>query len=198
MMKKILPSLAVLFALQPFSSKAEITVLGGLNFSSPVASGSVIATKAAFGLGVLLDKSLVPLFSLESGLLYNAEKYSSTSGGTVTTVQATRLHIPLMVRFTGMPFLSAGAGLYYENGQGDIDTDVSGTTITSTYSGIGLKKEDYGLDFDLRFRMPLTPGVGFVVDGRYQLGLMERATNPSSGSYKSKAIQVLAGVSLGF
>ena len=205
-MKKALSILTVLLAIQPLSSQAGITLLGGLNFASPSYTNAVspitTTTNSAVSFGVLFDKSFTPLFAIESGLLYNNENVGATSTGFAGSIKMKRLHIPLMLRMTALPFVSVGAGLYYENGTGDVTVDYTlptTTSLTQSYSAASLKKEDYGMDFDVRFKMPLTPGLGLVLDCRYQLGLMQRSTDTALGSsYKSKNITALAGVQLGF
>jgi len=206
MMKKTLSLLTVLFAIQPLSSQAGVTLLGGLNFAGPsytnASTAMAVEANSAVSFGVLFDQSFTPLFAVESGLLYSKEKSSVTSTGFAATLATTRLHIPIMLRMTALPFVSVGVGLYYENGMGDVTVDYTvptTTSVTQSYSDSSLKKEDYGMDFDVRFKMPLTPGLGLVLDGRYQLGLMQRSTDTALGSsYKSKNITALAGVQLGF
>ena len=124
-MKKTLSLLAVLFAVQPIASQADIAVLGGLNMSNPtfynVATGNTLtvnsSSNAAFSFGALIDTSMIPGFNLEGGvLLYNESiNLTSTSG-----YKTTKLHLPAMFRVTALPFISAGAGFYLDLGMGDV------------------------------------------------------------------------------
>lgn len=191
-------ALLVLIAVQPAVAKAEITVLGGINMAKPSVSTTPATTTAssnALGLGLLWGKKFgAGMFGIETGLFYFQEKFAAFSMDWKTK----RLHVPLMFRLNPVKFLSIGAGGYYENGTGDVDVSALGVTVTQSYADSGLKKSDYGLDFDLRIKIPFGPMVAFVIDGRYQLGLAERLKDTTGGaSYKSRSIQALGGFSFG-
>ena len=208
-MKKIMIRILVLFlALLPKISNAGVTVLGGLNYANPsiTTTSSLVSlttsSNAAFGLGVLISKEFSPLIEVETGLLYLNEKFTTTTttiaSGSVSTMvfNSKRIHLPVMVRFTALPFLSAGVGVFYENGIGDLDLVTDGVASSSAFNSAGINKSDYGLDFDLRLKWPVLPKIDFVADLRSQWGVRERFMDSSQRTYFAKSIQALAGVNL--
>lgn len=204
MKKKYLVPLFLFISFCSFSAHASITLLGGLNFSSPKYSNTgtpfALTPKSGLGFAAFIDKGFTPFFAIETGVMYLEERTKITALGFAGTFEMNRIHVPLMFRLKILPIISVGAGVYYETGLGNTIisfTEPAVDTAIQSYADAGLKKSEYGADFDLRFRFPVTPGFGLVLDGRYQLSFVERSTD-STTSFKNRAITALGGVSFGF
>lgn len=188
----------MLFSLVSTSAFASISIVGALNEGTLTGSGESdsLSAKPAFGAGILIDHPISIGTAIEFGAIYQGRKYDDTSSN--YTVSSNAIQIPVLLRFTLLPMISFGAGGYWETGSGDITltNDTDGSKSTLTYSGLGVKQSDMGLVGSIRLNFLMGPGMGFLVDGRYNYGLTNTSNNGTT--ITNRAFQVLAGISLGF
>lgn len=191
----------------PFASQAamEITAMGGLNMPSPSWKAEVLGTSLdipatetggiAGGVYAAFPFS-ANLFAFETGLTYLTSKY--TLALSTSKVETTRLQIPLLLRVIKLPIVSFGVGAYYEMGLGKVKlTDTTtGASTNQSYKDTGIKSGDYGILADLRFRIPVGPKFGIVLDGRYNYGLAEMSETAPALKVKNSAIQAMGGISI--
>ena len=197
-----------LFSLGGFARSSaqawEFTLVGGVDYSAPsekvTGTGDLQWTgDAALAYGAFLSTEfLVPVFEIESGLLYQNQKSERQSLGNTLFEYTKSIQVPILLRIIFDPHISIGAGYYFNFGRGNVDTTITGTNISSSYAGANRASSDSGLLFDLRVKYPLGSVVGLVFDARYQNGLtnLEAGQNITAGdSYYTRQIQMLAGFS---
>jgi hypothetical protein len=179
----------------------SVSAVGALNFSnfstSPTQT-TTTATGTTVGFGALGSLSVFPAFSGEIGLLYVPRKVSTElAGANVATVSSNTLQIPLLVRFTGLPIVSVGAGVYFAStlGNGSVTTPTQ-KDATYSYSANNRSTSDFGLTASLAANYPLLPMLSLVGDLRYLLGLTNQYSSGAVSQYY-RDIQFLAGVSFG-
>ncbi len=173
-MKNILMILSV-FALGTSNANAmlKVNLLGGLNFAD-YSGSAAISPKAAGTYGATLQFGALPGFDFETGVL-SVGKKTETSVGPIKVEASTRgWEVPFMLRFTALPVLDLGGGLYYAI-VGDDD------------------EADYGAKLSARARFGLAPMTDFLFDLSYNFGLKDLG-----GSAKTRDYAVLAGLSFGF
>jgi hypothetical protein len=182
----------------------ELTLVGGYNYAAPTekvtGTGDLQWTgDAATAYGAFLSTSfIVPLFDLESGLLFQNQKSERSINGNTLFETSKSIQLPILLRVNFDNFIGVGVGYYFNYGQGNIDTDMNGTTTSLSYSDSNRKSLDSGLLFDLRVKYPLAPALAIVFDGRYQHGLtnLETGSTQAAGdSYYARMLQVLLGLS---
>jgi hypothetical protein len=179
---------------------AKLSVVGAGNLSKPKLSPIEVipAAQAKFGIGggALLEFPFTPVFGVEIGGLYVPRKYDigSNQAGYVRSLNG--LEIPVTLKFRLLPVLNVGVGGFYRMAMGDVKyTTPAGASGSETYDSAGLDKSDMGFHGTLGFDMPVGPMMGFVVDGRYQVGIQDQLKPAQTGStYKFSGIQVLAGL----
>jgi hypothetical protein len=216
-------ALIVAFLAMPSAHALSVSAVGTGNFTSAktdpattTVSGTELTQssgKASLGIGggALLGISAGTFLELEIGALKIARKYevktATASSTDLSTYTQGAVQLPLLLRFNLLPFLSIGAGGFYNLGMGDIkkssvETASDGTVETSSskgsFSSFGLKKNDFGALVSLGIYVPVAPKISFIVDGRYALGLSDVNANPGSSTpvvkQKYTDIQVLAGL----
>ena len=171
-------SLILIFLLSAATARADAgvgaaVVLAG-TFQSLTTTPPLNSQSAQLGFpggGVLVDFG-IGNFRLQSGLLYLQHKTSFPAP--VGAITSQTLEIPVLLRYSILPLVSLGAGLY-------------GATFVGTPSN----SADFGMVAGVAATLP----VGFydlLVDGRFEQGF----TNISPTTKRSE-IQILAGVRLG-
>jgi hypothetical protein len=180
----------------------EITALGGANFSNPTetnANGKMDWTgNSAFSYGASVTVSLFTTpFDLEAGVFYLASEVA----GKVSNVDLIRrqhaLHLPVLIRYNFDPWVSLALGGYYSSGKGSVEDVTGGVTSRQTYAAAGLLPDDIGLIFGMKAKIHLSREVSLVIDGRYQHGLRNLASN-SAYVYNTRSIQGFTGLGFDF
>jgi hypothetical protein len=137
----------------PASRGIKLSILGGVNFStftsgdeSPFSinpsegSGPTFATLISFDLSKKVE--------IETGLVFSREKVNFSQGGaSFYSSSFTTLQLPVVLRYKLLPYLSAGAGIYYATIAGNVlNTASSGGNLASG----GINSSDYGVLFNTR------------------------------------------------
>jgi hypothetical protein len=169
----------------------SIALLGGASLTgSSTSSAAGVTTptfdsKVNFGFGVALRFTDNSFLNFELGALYMAREYGTGAGSDVTF---NMLEIPAMMRFTLIPILNLGAGVYYAYRIGG-NSDGGGPAANS------FNKSDLGLVASVGLDFPLGPGA-LVFDARYLFGLS--SIEPASvGTLYTRNWEFLAGFRLG-
>jgi len=202
----------------------SVSAVGAANFYGKSVKGLDIAPatleyspKLAIGGGLLLEVPLSGQVALELGGLFLPRKFdgkfSIGSASNTRELTGNSIHVPLVVRVNLGPNFSFGVGGYVNQLIGSADSSsttspaTTTTTDTQSWTDEGFRLRDYGLVGSLRLRVPFTPSVAFILDGRYALGLSEGYTDdfssaPPAGagtnaSLKHTDIQGLVGLQFG-
>jgi len=138
----------------------DVKFLGVGSSSKPVFSGTSTATASqanlAYSWALLFDLPIVRRVKLDFGMASLPRSYDST------VVSA--YHLPVVVHYRLTPAFALGLGGYY---------DMEATSSAQSFSSLGLHNWGYGAIASAVLDLPLMPGIGFVVDGRYQVGLRD-------------------------
>lgn len=185
----ILPIVLSLFV-SSSAQALEVIGVGGLNFHSPSVDKSGTSSDSGTGLaaGVYLGWDLFPGFGMETGAIIARRKMTLNVSGAEQKVHYGSIEVPLMLRFTALPVLSVGGGLYHAR---------NNRKTNSGADDAGRKKGEFGTRLNARFTLPLLPLFGFVIEANYLLGLTDIDLDPNS-SIKTREIQGMVGVSVGF
>ncbi len=162
-------------------------LLGVLNFSNASTTTTLTAPTApsgasSFGFGGFLRGSGPA--TVEVDVLYMPRKLSN---GTATDFTMNVLEVPLFFRFTGIPFVSLGAGGYYALRLG---------TPTGAGTTTNFGSHDFGLMAAAGFEIPIGP-VGLLAEARYLFGLADMGA-PTSGSLRWRNLEFAFGVKFSF
>lgn len=199
--------LASLFAIGAFcygqnASALKVGALGGLNFSSIAVSNVGVATspsgRTLLGFGAMGEVGLVPLFRLEADVMLL--NHGMRNDPTDTTYR--HLQIPVLVRFTGLPVINFGAGVYYSKALGSIDTSPvsgSGVTTSTDYSTARYKTWDFGVLASVVAEYEINTFIVLFADFRYVAGLVNQVDDPvlTTSSFKFNGFQAYAGIKFG-
>jgi hypothetical protein len=179
----------------------SVNALGGLNFDKNSYDGTTTthSGKAAFTLGATIEFG-GPFLSFETGLFSVGKKEEQTRAtGAVSNWSYRGWLIPALVRFTALPVLSVGGGLYFAKFSDKVEVSDSALGIPPngeyTLASQNHGTTDFGLRVDARAALPLAPLMSFLVDVYYDWGLKDLDT--SAASKKTRNYGVLAGVSFG-
>ncbi len=180
----------------------QVSLLGGMSFAAPTYSfGSAIQTTSSTGalaFGALIALPLQYSFEFESGLIYQNIKFTAQGSQSSTDFQFKEIQIPFLLRYQVDEKVGFGFGAYWGVGASAVTTSTASGAQTSTFSDLNLYSNDFGLLFNIRALIPLDGQFSAVIDGRYLLGLEERAKDVSIASYKTRSIEILAGISFEF
>lgn len=168
----------------------EVIGVGGLNFHSPSVerTGTSVDSATGIALGAYLGWGLFPGFGMETGVISTRRKMTLNVSGVEQKSRYAAIEVPLMLRFTALPVLSFGGGIYHARNSRKINGDTEDANR---------KRGEFGTRLNARFTLPLAPLVGFVVEANYLLGLTDIDLDPNS-SFKTREIQALVGVSVSF
>ena len=166
-------------------SAAPFAVLGALNLTGTAgdriaAPGVVIGGKASLGFGVTYSATDNPIINIEFGAFYIPRKIST---GIVNEMSLNSIETPLLLRFTLLPLISVGAGVYYAYA-------LNSPSATDAFQ---YSRHDLGFVFTARLDLPVLPGFGVVGDLRYLNGLRD-LDNDAFNTFYFRDIQLLAGV----
>ena len=196
---------STLLATLCFGTRAEaieISVVSGINFAAPSYSSHAVVQPTtgtgSFEIGAL---SAIPIrygFEFETGLLYQNVDYSSSNGTILSEISFSELQVPFLVRYKIDEKIGIGLGTFWDIGLGGVSSKNSAGQNTNTFSDLNLFSNDFGLLFNVHALIPLNEWLAVVIDGRYLLGLEERAKDVSLASYKTRSIQGLLGMALFF
>ncbi|MGK5086364.1 outer membrane beta-barrel protein [Bdellovibrionota bacterium FG-2] len=187
----------------------ELGVVGGLNHtnSTPTPATFTFGAGNSYALGAFFDYGLATGIGMEIGAFLANRKLTASTTLTINGVSQTfsgdmsynTYQFPLLLRFTALPFLSFGAGGYYAMGTGNVTETVGGVPlpVPATFAEVGLKTSDYGLEGNARFRLPILPLFGLIVDARYLYGLADTSASPDV-KLNTRDFQALAGIQFGF
>ena len=206
-MKKLNISLFVTVLCASFQANAgEFGLAGGVSrwspaFTAGAGSTSAVTPSISTTFGAFYRFHFISIFALEIDGLYiqrKAEIAQSLNGVSQSdvTYQSKVIQIPVILRTQLIPrYVNVGVGGYYESGMSSGVTQSGTTTGNSGFAGANSKHSDYGLVGSLEFRLPIIPGIAFIIDGRYLYGLSQQLLDTSSGSsQKSRYIQALGGL----
>lgn len=206
-MKKILVILALsTTALIGNANALELNVLGGLNYGGVSTSGAgysgvSIKAKGALTFGATIQFNMMPAIALEVGAFSNGNKQTITVPGGSYDQDFRSLEIPLLVKFTGIPLVDFGGGVYYE--MRPTTYNVTNSPFASPANGSNTVDQtsdelnDFGVKLNARLKIPLAPLFHFLVDGSYKMGLKDLDKDPVD-SRKAASYALLAGASIGF
>ncbi len=180
----------VIFSTSSQAHAFGLSAVGSFNATtvSTDPANSNLSGGTGVGYGGLAQYNLIPAFDLEVGVLSTPVKFSQKVPGSADIETSSHyLQIPVMVRFTLLPIISAGAGLYYAFPLAKVKTiGPTGTVETDA-------KADMGATLSIALRFPLAPTLGIVVDGRYYFGWKDVST-AAGVSAKNQSTQILAGL----
>ncbi len=174
----------VVFAM-PGQAATHLSLVGSANSSNQeIHSASEGTRRLGYGGGALLEFG--GKLGIEAGVIW--EQRSNLN---VLVSQYTYLQVPLALRWHANRLLAFALGGYYAQGVGNPRLDGA----ASTWAGLGMKKNDYGVLGGLGFHFPLGRGLLFRIEGRYLHGLANLQSNPSGESTTHwQSIQALAGL----
>lgn len=182
--------LAGLVAQAPEGHAAGIGVYGLGNVtgssSTPPPAGALLTGNFNFGFGAFVRGDLVPGLDLEIGADVIQRTYGVNGIG---DFNFKALEIPVMVRLTAIPVLTAGAGLYGAFKLGDTVQNPNPLVGAPTLKGF-----DFGLIAALGVEFPLGPA-GLFAELRYLFGLSD--IDDGANSLQTRNIQGVAGVRIG-
>ncbi len=200
-MKKLLALMVCGMVFSVGAEAASINVLGGITSGGPSVSGIAGSTyKSGTGItyGATVDFGMMPAFAIETGILSVGKKFTQTTAGVGAVVTTRAYEVPLLLRFTALPILDFGGGVYYQSYNSTYDAEALGVKTTgNSWSAAGLKSTDFGLKLSARLLLPIAPMLHFVIDGAYKMGLANMSSN-SGATWKNNEIDALGGISIGF
>ena len=210
------PQKSSLQTYNPERVTVTVSPVAGINWSTTTQSAATQSANQAasfsqssglgYTLGVLLAYSPVAALDLETGVIFSHHKvnYSDAFPGQVGSASVTynNFQFPVVVRYGFLPFLSAGAGLYYARSVGPLtlNSTIPGVSSSTTSFKTALtNSNDYGFVFNARATAPLAMGMSAFLDARYLLGLLNlnQDGNPND-NYDNRELQLLAGIGFGF
>jgi hypothetical protein len=183
MLRLILAGFLIFFPFRAHS--ADITALGGINYSAPtdLRSGSdqrwTGDAAPLFGLSLDLPFSELP-FSFETGFFLK-ESRSEKTNPSLTSTSGSWTDIPLLVHYHFDPFMSLGLGGFWSFFR-------KGDTIAQSES------PDSGLLMDLRAHIHLSEVISLILDARYAHGLSNLSA-VAGDTYNTRSVQFLMGAS---
>jgi hypothetical protein len=193
-------------ALSATSAQAfELSLVGGADLSKPsiqlngVNTGGV-SFKPSFGGGLLMGFESSAITEIQLGALYMNRDYKYPVASGTGEDSYARYEVPLLLRFTGLPILSVGAGVYYAVPVGTYtytQTPLGGTSSSTTSNASDAFKNDFGAIGSVALKIPFNPWTSLLIDGRYEYGLFN-ITKTAGETFKTRDIEALAGFALGF
>lgn len=190
---------AVAFGFASDANAISVSGVGLMTRGAPSFEPAVtnLSSPLGFGFGALAAFGVAPGFEAETGLLFAPTVFGQ--GDPATERKFQQVQIPLLLRFTAAPMVSVGAGGYYAMNTGDLETTpAGGTTTTQPLENTNIGGSDLGLVGSVGVNFSLAPMVSFLVDARYLLGLKDWDERGGADVAKTRQLQVLAGVSVGF
>ena len=179
---------ALLFFLSHSAFAADFNVYGGFTFAAPTESVQGASQKwtgdagtsygASLGFGIFDSP-----FALELGAFSIAATSRQESGGVTTVRTFKSLEIPVLLRFRFDQAFSLGIGPYLA-----ILNQLSGATGQ-------FQNQDRGVIISLQAKMHLFSAIFLLLDGRYQHGLTNLATQ-SGDLLNTRSVQGFTGLSL--
>lgn len=194
------PSVFLVGLLISPSAQASLSLIGGGTMVKTIVTTSGVSrsndAKLGIGGGLFYEARLGRTVGLELGALYVKRKWGTdTASAYVTMIEA-----PIVFRFWFGKAFSLGIGGYMSYGMGDIISETStGTTTTTSYEAAGYKKMDYGIVASMGTHLPLSNSVGLVFDGRYVYGLANGNDTATSSTItlQYSGIELFAGLRFG-
>lgn len=191
--------LALFMALSAKGSEYFLmSAVGALNLSNPsiTSNGAAVAHsgRSVFGLGVLGSFPILPLFRIETGVIYLPHSYSI--GPVDTTFK--NFHVPILVRIVPLPFISLGLGGYLGFATGSVSqyNESTKTTQEFTYETLNWGKTDFGLAMSVGLDLPVAPATSLLVDMRYLIGLSNLDKNATK-TLKTSGWVAVVGLKFG-
>lgn len=208
-MKKILMVLGVVaFTASNAHAVLKVNVLGGMNFADSSISGTAASTqvspKAALSYGATVQFPMLPMFDLEAGILSVGKKSKFEAAGLAYTGSTRGWEIPVMLRFTMLPIVDFGAGVYYAMLGDEVEVTESNTALIPNGKRAVDKTTnettDIGAKLSARARMPIAPLTDFLVDLSYNYGLKDLDKDPTApnDTQKTRDYALMAGIAFGF
>ncbi len=121
-----------------------------------------------YGGGALVEFGLNDNLGLETGALVINRQYERGGSNLKVIQEVKRLHVPLLVRFWPVDFISIGAGGFTSFKLGDVKNslEIGGTEVGS----LTTKADDsveYGLEAAVALNLAVSDKTGIFVEGRY-------------------------------
>lgn len=207
---KWIPILAIsMFSYAQESSALTVAGLGGLNYATPSQDADAAdasfenSADAAFAFGGILALPFGEGVEFETGLFYRTNTYTTDSSLrgvnlSETTYSYKNVRIPALLRFTALPIISFGGGVFYEIGTGQVEAtnEKNGTTVSQSFADSSLKDRNYGLALNARLSLPLLPTMlTGIVDVSYDYGLRNLSMD-GDYDYKSRNLMALIGIGI--
>jgi len=163
-------------------------------------NGSTLSwtSKTGFSGGVFISVGTenIPLV-LETGLIQLKESSERVTPSSLLTRENTQLQIPLLLRYQFDDRFGIGVGAYTSFSTGSVLTSTNQSGTLESHATAGMQDRDMGLLISARASIPIVSDFRFVIDGRYQHGLSNRAAIPPglSGDYfNTRSMQAFLGV----
>jgi hypothetical protein len=168
-------------------------VIEGAQASSQFAAGDT-QSYASYNVGVLFEKPLKNLWSLEVGAFYLTRGYAYESeifDGRGTTVSKSKIswkniYIPFVGRFRPTKIFTGLIGLFASQGFGKVTSEFefAGTSNKdeATFSDAGLTTLDYGITYGAGLNFQVSPSTELLIELRFDEGLKNIADAPPSSS----------------
>jgi len=196
MKKIILSSIAVVLFFSAYSQTAKspigFGIKAGVNFAKLKTESGNLETKTAsqtgLNAGVFAEIPAGMNFTVQPELTYSSMGYEVQSSFGTVNGRYTYLSLPVLLKYT---FPGSGFGVYAGPQVGYLlsaNREFNGTTSDVKDQ---LKKTDFSAVFGSEFTIPNS---GFVISGRYQLGLKNILKDPPAGySTKNNTATVSVG-----
>lgn len=193
-MKKLILIIATLTA---GAQALDLSVVGTMNFESSKINVSGISANApgttGLGYGALVQFEMGETIALETGALIINRKY--TFGPDFYAFS--RLQIPAVIRFTGLPLVSFGAGPYVEFAMGDMSVETGAFKRSIPYSGRNFDTTNFGVIASVAADIQVAPLISVLADLRYNLSFTDYDNNTVPPmDRKFGGFQFLAGLKL--
>ncbi len=195
-MKKILMKKIILKKMIPMIALLATSSAHALVNLDIVADGNLMktttdtGTNLGLGAGALISIDPLSDTVLQTGILYQNRKPSFS----VAEFSYKYITLPAMLRYSVLPMINVGAGIYYSKLNGDITGSVGSTEVKISPSSVGFLTSDYGIIVGGGVRLPMGL-MHFVANLNYFIGL--RDVDSSAVTEKWSGLDAQVGIGLG-
>lgn len=209
--------LALCFSSSVFAKGVKLGLVGTANMTKERTNEPAPASprsysyegEMGYGGGAIVDFGMSQHWDFEIGGLYYEEKPKKLTDNSVAHTEQTDLQkhkvleVPILFRYWFGRVVSFGLGGFYKHYMSNPTNTVSIKNTTTnaavgtatTTDVVNTPKYNAGLEASLGIDLPLSQRCSFMIDGRYQFGMVNQETSASAGwAYKYDSIQALAGL----
>jgi hypothetical protein len=162
---------------------------------TPAISSEAYSGRAAFGLGVVVDRQLIENVDLHMAAMYLQKGAKVSETGFSATFKVNYFELPVMVRYTLpldlqiMPYAMAGpsVGLLTKAKYDSGDNEHDATSET--------RKIDFSAGFGAGVKIPEGPRMLFA-EVRYLLGFVNINNQSDESMVMNRGLQILAGITI--